>query len=55
MKGKVNSLDIAHRAGVSQATVSRALRGSPLVNEATRLRVQANARDLNYQVDRHAS
>ena len=30
MKGKPTSFDIAYHAGVSQATVSRALRGSPL-------------------------
>src|SRR5256885_9951749 len=36
--------DIAYRAGVSQPTVSRALRGSPQVSEATRQRVLAVAR-----------
>ena len=55
VKGKANSLDIAHLAGVSQATVSRALRGHPAVNRATRERVMEIARQLNYQVDKNAS
>ena len=46
---------IAHLAGVSQPTVSRALRGSPMVNELTRRRIQKIAAELNYQVDKHAS
>ena len=54
-KTKATSLDIAHRAGVSQATVSRVLRGSPLVNAETRKRVEDAVRELNYKVDRHAS
>lgn len=52
---RATSLDIAHRAGVSQATVSRVLRGSPLVNAETRRRVEEAVRALNYKVDRHAS
>ena len=52
--GKATSFDIAYRAGVSQSTVSRALRDSPLVNEETRRRVQAIARELNYKVDKNA-
>lgn len=56
MKGdKPTSFDIAYRAGVSQSTVSRALRNSPLVNEETRLKVQQIARELNYKVDKNAS
>ena len=55
MKGKATSFDIAHMAGVSQSTVSRALRGSPLVNEETRRRVQAAVDALNYKVDKNAS
>jgi DNA-binding LacI/PurR family transcriptional regulator len=54
-KSKSTSIDIAHHAGVSQATVSRVLRGSPLVNAETRKRVEAAVRELNYKVDRHAS
>ncbi|MCG6118959.1 MAG: LacI family DNA-binding transcriptional regulator [Aquimonas sp.] len=42
-------------AGVSQPTVSRALRDSPLVNAETRKRVKAIAQQLNYQVDKNAS
>jgi len=49
------SFDVAERAGVSQSTVSRALRGSPGVNAETRARVSAAARELGYVVDRHAS
>lgn len=53
--GKTTSFDIAHKAGVSQATVSRALRDSPLVNPDTRERIQRIAREMNYQVDRRAA
>jgi DNA-binding LacI/PurR family transcriptional regulator len=49
------SFDIAHLAGVSQPTVSRALSGSPMVSESTRLRIEAIARQLNYKVDKAAS
>src|SRR5438445_3430455 len=54
-KEKATSLVIAHLAGVSQPTVSRALRGSPMVNELTRRRIQKIATELNYKVDRSAS
>lgn len=54
-RSKATSIDIAHAAGVSQATVSRVLSGSPLVNAETRKRVEAAVRELNYKVDRHAS
>ena len=55
MKEKATSFDIAHLAGVSQSTVSRALNNSPLVNQETRDRVQRIARELNYKVDKNAS
>ncbi|MDJ0906399.1 MAG: LacI family DNA-binding transcriptional regulator [Woeseiaceae bacterium] len=49
------SRDIADIAGVSQATVSRALRNSPLVRPETRDRIQKIARELNYFVNRNAA
>jgi DNA-binding LacI/PurR family transcriptional regulator len=52
---KATSFDIAYLAGVSQPTVSRALRDSPSVSEETRKRVQAIAQQLKYKVDKNAS
>ncbi len=55
MAEKVTSFDIAYIAGVSQPTVSRALRGSPSVSDQTRKRIEAIAARLNYKVDKNAS
>lgn len=55
MKSKATSFDIAHMAGVSQSTVSRALSDSPLVNPITREKIKQIAKDLNYKVDKNAS
>ena len=42
--------DIATLAGVSKSTVSRALNDSPLIGEETRTRIQAIAREHNFQI-----
>ena len=52
---KPTSFDIAYLAGVSQPTVSRALRGSKSVSAATRANIERIARELNYTVDKNAS
>ena len=44
----VSIKDIARAAGVSHSTVSRALAGSPLVNQETKARIQALAREMGY-------
>src|SRR5690625_538016 len=54
-KKKITSFDIADLVGVSQSTVSRALRGHPQVNEETRRRVWQAVKLLDYTVDKNAS
>ena len=48
MAKPVTSFDVAHRAGVSQPTVSRALRNLPGTSIETRRKVLAAAQELNY-------
>jgi DNA-binding LacI/PurR family transcriptional regulator len=50
----VNMDDIARLANVSKPTVSRVLNDSPLVNEKTKERVLAVAREHGYTVNRNA-
>lgn len=50
----VTLVEVAARAGVSPATVSRVLNGNYPVAESTRLRVQQAVRELDYVVNAHA-
>jgi DNA-binding LacI/PurR family transcriptional regulator len=50
----VSIKDIAKVAGVSHSTVSRALRGSPLVKAETKTRLQKLAREMGYSPDARA-
>lgn len=53
-EGRITAHQIAAMLGVSQPTVSRALRGDKKVNEDTRARIVALAKELNYSVDHNA-
>lgn len=53
--GRVTVIDIAKAAGVSKSTVSLVLQGSPLVNEGTRVKVNAAMRELGYVYNRGAA
>lgn len=53
--GRPTSFDIAYQAGVSQPTVSRALRGDKSVSQLTRDKIERIARELNYTLDKNAS
>lgn len=45
---EISIADIAQIAGVSHTTVSRALRGSPLISVETRAKIQSLAREMGY-------
>lgn len=54
-KHKVSSLqDLADIAGVSRATVSRALNDSPLLNDKTKKKLRALAQEYNYKINQQA-
>ncbi|GLU48737.1 LacI family transcriptional regulator [Nocardiopsis ansamitocini] len=53
--GAANIVDVAHRAGVSVATVSRVMNRPELVSPATRERVEKAMAELDYHVNRAAS
>ena len=53
-KKKVTIRDIAKVAGVTHGTVSRALRGSPLVRAETAERIKSIARNMGYRPNRIA-
>lgn len=55
LPGDVNMADVARHAGVSIATVSRALRDVPGVSGATRKRIREIAAELSYVVSPEAS
>ncbi|WP_246202954.1 substrate-binding domain-containing protein [Sphingomonas lacunae] len=55
LRGQPTSHDIAEMVGVSQPTVSKALRGCRTINEDTRRRVMEAAKALNYTVNRNAA
>lgn len=48
---RIQMADLARMAGVSKATVSRALADSPLIKAETRQRIQALAREHHYAVN----
>lgn len=55
MAAKITLSTIADDMGVSTATVSLALRNSPLVAEATRERILARSKEIGYVYDRRAA
>jgi len=53
--GRITLTEVARHAGVSRSTVSLVLRGSPLVAQQTRDRVQASIAELGYIYNRGAA
>jgi DNA-binding LacI/PurR family transcriptional regulator len=53
--GRIQMVDVARIAGVSAATVSRALSGNPSIPETTRNRIAEIARNMGYRVNHSAA
>ncbi len=51
---RVTMQDVAERAGVDKATVSRVLRGDHRISEKTKIKVMESVRALDYRLDRNA-
>lgn len=51
---KITMQDVADRAGVDKATVSRVLRGDHRISEKTKIKVMESVRALDYKLDRNA-
>lgn len=51
---KVTMQQVADRAGVDKATVSRVLRGDHRISEKTKIKVMESVRALDYKLDRNA-
>ncbi|HEY6955940.1 MAG TPA: helix-turn-helix domain-containing protein, partial [Flavisolibacter sp.] len=47
----MNLKELARKLNISTSTVSKALRDSHEISEATKKRVRAKAKELNYQVN----
>ena len=54
-RSQVTTRDVARLAGVSQSTVSRALRGDPRISTETQASVSAAAQRLSYGASRHTA
>lgn len=50
----VTMLEVALKAGVDKATVSRVLKGDPRISEKTKLKVMEAVHALGYRLDRNA-
>ena len=52
---RINIKELAEALGLSTSTISRAFRGNKEIKEATKSRILAKAKELNYQPNHYAS